>query len=85
VRVSSSKPSKEDLAKAKAFVDKFVATSSLKESLEDLVKRVPQGFDTWEDYYRYGDAFVGVRYINSDSSRFKQLPAAEKGPGEIDG
>lgn len=49
--------------KVEAFILKWLREDPLLPRLKDLAARMatpPQGFDTWEDYYKYGDAFIPV-------------------------
>jgi hypothetical protein len=52
--------------KTDAFVQKWLSQTSVRPSLQGLASMMtvpPQGFDTWEDYYKYGDLFVPVSVV----------------------
>lgn len=49
--------------KVEAFVLKWLREDPFLPRLKGLFDQratPPQGFDTWEDYYKYGDAFIPV-------------------------
>jgi len=53
---------------AEALILKWLREDPLLPRLKDVARRMatpPQGFDTWDDYYKYGDAFVPITLVPS--------------------